>query len=97
MRALLAAVVIAAVLAPEPRSRDVVVQWSGPGCADTLRWHWGAGERDDETAIDNPEDDCLRSFTRRHAFKSSARRQVWVVFLRHDEEIGQSTPAWVSP
>jgi hypothetical protein len=86
-------------LSPQPRTRDFIVQWDGPGCIDTIRWHWGAGEPDDETAIENPtdQDECLRSFHRRHTFSSGARRQVWVTFLRHGEEMGQSTPEWVSP
>ncbi len=92
----LAGLLLAALSLP-PRTRDIGVQWNGPGCADAIRWHWGAGEREDESPVDNPVDDCLRFFHRRHEFKSSARRQIWVVFLRHGEELGQSTPEWVSP
>ncbi len=85
------------VYADPNRVRDIYIQWAGTPCADTVQWHWGMGELDDETPVNNPEDDCLRFFHRKHTFKSAVRRQVWVVFLNKDKEIGQSTPEWVDP
>jgi hypothetical protein len=77
-----------------------VAQWVGTPCIDAIRWHWGMGEEDKTDKVEGTNlatDECNRSFTKQHTFLTGARRQVWAVFLRDDEEIGQTDPMWVRP